>query len=417
MIDGNLELAEEDFDAVLSLLDDSSQSDLNSTFKYSRCYGRELLAVQQYVGLIRTHTGCQFEILPKISKKVNPDVARALLVKMLIKLVRSPFKEGVVANLHAHDMPLFEILMWQFLEHVRDIVRKGIARTYVGCQDNLLFLRGKLQVSEHIRRNLTDRSRFYCEFDEYETNRPTNRLIKRALEIVYRLTRDPLNQQYCREFLFWFDRVPGTQDYQRDFQAVQRDRLVQHYQAAMPICRLILSGLNPLIEQGDRRALSLLFPMHEVFENYVSGNLRETLKGWSVNTQIRGQALIEEHDGKKFFHLAPDLELRNGEERVIGDIKWKLLNSNERNYGISQSDVYQLFAYSKKYLSARKKKIVLLIYPRTDDFEQPLPPFWYQKNEEVLHVLPYDLHADKLIEGAHFSLEDMSDSARSGVAA
>ena len=70
---------------------------------------------------------------------------------MLIELAESPFKEGTVADLRAHEMPLFEILMRQFLEHVGDIVRKGIARTYVDLQDNVVFLRGKLQLAEHIR--------------------------------------------------------------------------------------------------------------------------------------------------------------------------------------------------------------------------------------------------------------------------
>jgi 5-methylcytosine-specific restriction enzyme subunit McrC len=48
------------------------------------------------------------------------------------------------------------------------------------------------------------------------------------------------------------------------------------------------------------------------------------------------------------------------------DTKWKLLSNNVRNYGISQSDMYQMYAYSKKY---NAKKIVLL-YPQPDNLSE-----------------------------------------------
>ena len=318
---------------------------------------------------------------------------------MLIELSDSPFRIGTLADLHAHDMPLFEILMRQFLEHVGDIVRKGIARTYVSQQDNLIFLRGKLQLSEHIRRNASDLSRLYCEFEEFEIDRPINRLIKGALEIVNRLSRDAINQQRCRELLYWFDRVTDTRDSNRDFRAVQQDRLIQHYAPAMPTCRLILDGLNPLTRQGESQVLSILFPMSRLFESYVSAKLGKQLPDWNVSTQVHGQSLIEKHQGEGMFKLIPDLKLRRGQENVIADTKWKLLDQSARqkNYGISQADVYQLFAYSRKYLANQEPRRVALIYPRTDSFDKQLPPFWFQENKEVLYVLPYDLLKDRLV--------------------
>ena len=415
--DGHLQLSSENFDSVLTLLDDSSLSDLEPIFRYSKSYGRDLLTVQQYAGVVRTGSGCHIEILPKISRRSDPERARELLVKMLIELRESPFKEGTAADLRAHNMPLFEILMRQFLDHVGDIVRKGIARTYVSRQDNLVFLRGKLQLMENIRRNASDRSRLYCEFDEYEIDRPVNRLIKGALEIVNRLTTDPINQQRCREFLFWFDRVTGTKDSNMDFRAVQQDRLIQHYEPAMPTCRLILEGLNPLTQEGNRRALSVLFPMNQLFESFVSAKLEKPLRDWRVSTQIRGQALIEKHRGSKIFALIPDIELRRGQERVVADTKWKLLDQRSRpnKYGISQADIYQLFAYSRKYLATQEQRRVILIYPRTDSFNQPLEPFWFEENkdenEDVLYVLPYDLEDERLIAPKDFFLFEAIDGS------
>jgi 5-methylcytosine-specific restriction enzyme subunit McrC len=398
--DGNLDLRDADFNAILTLLDEGSEASpgIDPIFKYSRSYGQDVLTVQQYAGVIRTDTGCQLEILPKISKKTDAESARKLLVKMLIELNDSPFKAGTLADLSAHKMPLFEFLMRQFLEHVGEIVRKGIARTYIDLSDNLIYLRGKLQLTEHIKHNAWLHSRVYCEFDEFEIDRPINRLVRAALGIVERLTQDADNQQRCRELLFCFEGVPPSRDFPRDFREVRQDRLIRHYEPAIPTCRLILERLNPLTRHGTSRAVSMLFPMAAVFEDYVAAKLPNLLDGWRVRTQVRGQALVERHVGGKIFRLIPDIELRRGDQRVIADTKWKLLDESDRRnrYNISQPDIYQLFAYLRKYLAHLDNRRVVLIYPRTETFQGPLEPFWYKEGKEVLYVLPYDLENDQI---------------------
>ena len=46
------------------------------------------------------------------------------------------------------------------------------------------------------------------------------------------------------------------------------------------------------------------------------------------------------------------------------DTKWKRLINNEKaNYGISQADMYQMYAYSKKYNTSE----IWLLYPINDE--------------------------------------------------
>jgi 5-methylcytosine-specific restriction enzyme subunit McrC len=217
--------------------------------------------------------------------------------------------------------------------------------------------------------------------------------------LVSRLSRDPTNQQRCRELLFWFDGVPGTRDARMDFQRMQRDRLIQHYSPAMSLCKLILFGLNPLTQQGENQVVSMLFPMEKVFEAYVSAKLPQQLSEWRISEQATGRALVEEHLGRRIFELQPDLMLRNANTCVIADTKWKLIDQYNRGekYGISQSDIYQLFGYAKKYLGNHAQKEVLLIYPACDTFDRPLSPFWYASGDEVLYVVPYDLANETLV--------------------
>ena len=71
-------------------------------------------------------------------------------------------------------------------------------------------------------------------------------------------------------------------------------------------------------------------------------------EGWEVSSQDKGHYLFMEP--RRQFALRPDIVMKRGERTVILDTKWKSLVDNERvNYGISQADMYQMYAYSKKY--------------------------------------------------------------------
>ena len=411
--DGSLLLREKKFRALMSLLEDVDEgsADYSPVLTYARPSGREQLKVQNYVGVIRIDDGTQIEVLPKISKSLDSQAARDLLVRMLVELEDSPFFEGNAADLQTYQMPIFEVLMRCFLDQVATIVRKGIARAYVEHRDNLVFLRGKLQLAENLRKNAFTAGRLYCEFDEYEANRPVNRLIKAALQVVRREARDPENQQRCRELLFCFDAVPSSHNQRVDFQRMRQDRLVQHYAPAMPLCKLILSGLNPLTQQGESHVVSMLFPMEQVFENFVAAKLPKQLATWRVRSQVSNNSLVVNHLDKSMFGLRPDLLFARGENRVIGDTKWKLVNQYDRQnrYGISQQDIYQLFAYAEKLLGGQDFREVLLIYPATDAFKEPLAPFWYRAHSEVLWVVPYDLSTETLILPGESQLSSNND--------
>lgn len=416
--DGDLLLTKTHFRSLMSLLEteDDESPEYSPVFTYLRPKGEEQLRVQNYVGVIRLSDGEQIEVLPKISKNIDRDKARDLLIKMLVELEDSPFFEGTAADLEAHEMPLFELLLRCYIEQVTTIVRKGIARDYVSTQDNLVYLRGKLKMTEHIRRNSYNASRVYCEFDEYDVDRPINRLIKGALEIVNKVAREATNQQRCRELLFWFDNVPGTKDPKQDFRRMRRDRFVQHYAPAMPLCRLILERLNPLTQQGENQVVSMLFPMEKVFEAYVGAKLSHQFRDWRISLQASGKALVDEHLKKRMFNLKPDFKFSRSNTHVIADTKWKLIDQSNRSekYGISQADIYQLFGYTKKYLKNQQQREVLLVYPASDTFTEPLAPFWYEEGSEVLYVVPYDIVNETLILPSESLLnEDMRLVAQS----
>ena len=136
------------------------------------------------------------------------------------------------------------------------------------------------------------------------------------------------------------------------------------YRRLLELCRVFLQGKSFTAFSGGQSALALLFPMERVFESYVAAVLRRHLdsKQYQVHVQVKGKYLFELP--RKQFALRPDLvieDLNSGEKTVL-DTKWKLLSPQWHNYGISQADMYQMYAYQKEYAA----KQTVLLYPNCE---------------------------------------------------
>lgn len=135
---------------------------------------------------------------------------------------------------------------------------------------------------------------------------------------------------------------------------------------------------------GTTEARALLFPMERVFEDYVAQQMRKAFLpfGWHVSPQDQGCFLFDEP--KRMFSLRPDVVVtRDVNQKIIMDTKWKRLSPEKTNYGISQADMYQMYAYAKKY-STDYTPDVWLLYPKSKEMrDTELISF---KSKDSVHV-------------------------------
>jgi 5-methylcytosine-specific restriction enzyme subunit McrC len=399
------------FKYLLSFIkDDAGEKDFAPFLRLTTFKRKAVLKVVNYVGVLQTPCGTQIEVLPKLylnGGDESPETTRNQLITMLRCLRDSPFKQAGSATIRDTTMPLLEVYISQFLSLTNQLIKRGIRSDYVREQKNAKFLKGRLRVSQQIRSNILHPERFAIECDEYLVNRPANRLIKTTLAKVASVAKTASNQRLARELGFVFEDVPTSTDIRTDFQKVKTGRSMSYYQNVLAWCRLLLNGHGPTASTGDFNTLSLLYPMERIFEDYVAHCLRSKLDehfeaGCTLKTQAAKHSLVEEHDGKAIFRLKPDLLVLNGKQTVcVMDTKWKLLDASDRRnkYGISQADMYQLYAYGHKYLKGEDQKELMLIYPKTDKFQRPLPEFIYG-DSLVLRVVPFDIEHGRLINEA-----------------
>jgi len=378
-----------------------SAVDETSWLKLTQRKGQRAVQVTSYVGVIRAPNGYQIEVLPKIGKASDIDQTRKQLIEMLSCLYEFRHIQTESAKLAATRMPLFEVFIREFLIATEHVVKRGIRSDYVLNQDNLFALRGKLMISQQLSKNLLRPDRFLTEHDEFLPNRPENRLLHSALQRVLSLSVSQENQRLARELCFIFADVPESTQIRQDFQRVRLDRGMDYYDSALAWSKLILENQSPLTGIGNNNAPSLLFPMEKVFESYVERNLAKSLQlGFHLKRQAKSQHLVE-HTSKLWFQLKPDFLIQDkSKTHLLLDAKWKLLdpkkNNGKEKYQLSQADFYQLYAYGQQYLDGNGD--VILIYPKTDTFYEPLPVFNFSKTNNLrLWVLPFCITSKKLI--------------------
>lgn len=324
----------------------------------------DIISVNNYVGLIQMQNGYQIQVLPKIDFGDDTDSKNEQTKRVFLRMLRSmrdfPSKVFNEANLKMDRMTLYEIFINMYLQEVRTLVKHGIKSAYVAREDNLNFYKGKLVVNEHIKHNAAHGERFYVHYDEYLVDRAENRLVKATLLKLQSITNSAENQKEIRQLLTSFEMVRPSVNHQKEFSKVVIDRNTKDYDILMRWSRVFLLNKSFTTFSGGTSARSLLFPMEKVFESFVAVQLKKALLDleWEVTSQDRGYYLF---DSPRQFALRPDIVItRDDGSKIILDTKWKSLVDKPRiNYGISQADMYQMYAYSKKYDTSE----IWLLYP------------------------------------------------------
>ena len=329
------------------------------------------LRAQNYVGIITTRKGTVLEILPKIDLSGDEDNKRTKEIFLNMLRTWRGLNEAQFSQSNIHALPRFNMLeafIRLFLDNLVSLTRRGIARHYQPVDDNLSCLKGRLLFPQHLRINLANQSRFYVRFDEFSADRPANRLINSAIHQLMPIVRQPQNQQLLYQLRLCFDEIPLSRQWQTDWDRHRVDRTMQHYNSVMQWVGLFLFGHGLTTFEGKHVNQSLLFPMEEVFEDFVTYHFRRYQNQFSVRAQGPPKYLAQLNGNVDAFKMKPDISLmRAGKVTYILDAKWKRINEyvNDPKRDISQSDMYQLYSYGKKYGCEK----VALIYPRTDKFK------------------------------------------------
>lgn len=330
------------------------------------------------VGVIQLKT-VRIEILPKLNiHHENTVQNRRSLLNMLSLTKRLPvlLNERTLSDFEKVD--LSHVLAHLFIIELFKALKRGLYREYNLKSDNLKHLKGRLLVSQHIRKNAYQSVNAYCEYDELSPNVPLNQVLKAGLKVIYPFVQHSLLKTQMYMILEMFDEVSDVYITSSLIDGIQINRQNQHFEPVLQLAIALIKSNSMNTGVNNQIGYSFLFKMNDLYEGYIGECLKMVLASTSYKLDLQHKEkrlLINVHSGRENILLKPDFVVSRMEQNeplpfFIMDTKWKSVIVNSHlNY--NQGDIYQMYAYITAYKSAEK---CIILYPRIN--EEILLPKW-----------------------------------------
>lgn len=387
--DNDNQLRKSEFNELLRYLDDKKESFKSAIVevKYDR------LRLINYVGIISIQN-IVIEIIPKISLSNNKKKDKKVLLQMLSKCRKLPFDINNSMSLNLSEYNLIELLAKFFIEKLQIEINKGIYCEYMNKGENLNFIKGKLMLSNHVKKNHVNKVKAYCSYDEYSENNYLNLVFKTACTVILRnINNDDLKNDVKRIVSCLAD-VDLIYLDKNKLSKFKFNRQNCRFEESYELAKLILLNSSMENNLGDDNAFSMLFEMNTLYEEYIGNILEEIWNGEHKQIELQDNSkylLKNPLTTKGNFNLKPDIVLIDEKEdyQIIIDTKWKSVDSK-----IESSDIYQMYAYITRYVKA---KSCILLYP-----------YHNEKNEK--HWCLYEPFINKNIEVRTVRLESTDNT-------
>lgn len=311
-----------------------------------------------------------------------------------------------------NNSPLTLFLISLFVSRMREIVRTGLKKDYVILEENLnAKVKGRILHGKNLQRNILQGrcERFYCSFQEYTTDIPINRFLKRALMLCKDIIANQVSNHifadysksnifptlaYCLSQMRHVQSETGNSFFTNNIK-VPRGKLFRNYEEAINLARIIfrleeayfLSGQ----QEESRNLPDFWIYLPTLFEHYVWGKMN-TIADDDVKIQLSG-FLGQKAD---FIFKGP---------QIVVDAKFKkwyhkdIDNLSDEQIDSMRSDFRELsgFARDDSYFPDSDKTIpCVIVYPIIGDVKRTknLPPSSRQEIDTLRRIFPDSYFSD-----------------------
>ena len=289
-------------------------------------------------------------------------------------------------------------------------LKRGLGRAYIPQTDALSSPKGKIDISESIKRQTMLKKRLICSYDEFSVNHKMNQILRATMELLLRSRLSAVRKKELRKLLVYFGEVDTVDLYSVNWK-MSFHRNNQSYQMMMSICYLIFKGLLQTSCDGSTRLMDFLDDqtMNALYENFLFEYFKQEHKEIEVSAPVL-QWQLDDGMNDLLPRMETDVVLSRGSTIVILDAKHysQALQLQYGKYKNKSGNLYQIFTYvkNKQYelmmknqerLAEGKEPISynvsgILLYAMTD--EEIHPNQDYKMSGNQISVKSLDLNCD-----------------------
>ena len=321
-------------------------------------WGNHCLIPQQWVGVVSLPS-LSIEILPKVIDEQDDDFCKKILLQMFKVANDIPTKGNVPARVEFIKNGLMEILITNFLGCIEYYVKEGLISSYCKVTNNLSTIKGSINFSKQINKNLLNSTKFVCQYSKMDIDNNINRLLRYVLKVMGSISCDYNNKRRINVVLTYFANVMDVDISRTQNINIPINKVNQRIQILVKYARFFLEGYSVSVNNGSNAVFSMLFDMNKVFEKFIYKSYKKIFGEKIQYQNTKNYLLINKSNYNKKINLRPDLLLYSpsGDSMVI-DTKWKRILKF-----VNEVDVYQMNAYVS---AIDKIDTAVLLYPKVD---------------------------------------------------
>lgn len=277
-----------------------------------------------------------------------------------------------------------------------DLARRGLRRNYVTQANDLRSPRGKIDISDTLKRQLIRRQRLSCQYDEFCEDTLANQVLKATARRLLRIQDvRPETKADLKRSLQFFEQVTNVEFRRIRWDAILVPAQARLEQMLLAVCRMAIN--QQLIAEKDGGARMKAFAddqaMSALYERFVRNYLKKHFPQYTVSASYVDWALDEGSDTLLLPAMRTDITLEKLDRMLIIDTKYyaHVLQNYRDKLTLHSANLYQVLTYLDNAQAGRSIPVSgALLYARTD--EEIVPDQRYLVHGKQLWVRTLDLN-------------------------
>ena len=287
-------------------------------------------------------------------------------------------REGEYKKIEGEEFDNIDDLFAEILYlGIRKQQRHGLWKTYVGKEDSLPLLKGKLNIYGTIRNVVAHKKELAVEYDEFSPNNILNQILKTSVALLLKSKQaSGERKKHLRSLLPGFHEVDEIDPLLIRWNAIRINRNNRFYIMFFYICQFVIKRIIQSEQEGQHGVRDFLDDnMPRLFEKFVLNYYKAEHHEFSAKAESVKWSSEDAEQLDFLGEMDTDITLRfpNGQVLII-DAKY-YSHSLAEHYGklrFHQNNIYQIHTYVSEMDKAHTGKVSgMLLYARTNE---PIAP-------------------------------------------
>lgn len=293
------------------------------------------------------------------------------LFYMISYVLELPFQATLNGNKSNIDRSLGELYILLFSIELSKLIKSGLIKSYHDEENELLTVRGKINLSRTIDLRCKGKHTIDCIYDEYSADEYLNRIIKSvASQLIFsNISIEPIElKRSLRQNISIMSNIAQISLKNISWETITFNQYNKQYKTIILLCELIVESLLLISENESNNFKAIeekLF--HKLFERFIRTFFRKTDFETNVSDLKMKWNSNDTYDFIPKMHTDTTITYLN--KTLIIDTKFykEIFGNNRNSKKFRSGHLYQIFSYVVNYKiqHSNQKVAGLLLYAAT----------------------------------------------------